>query len=134
MSYSNKYRVFQGELIIYEDKTDNVLWKGKPLDVDVEKVSRIPDSEDMIVLLNWIKAESQHKKNLIRITPLGDIVWQVERPSIKQQGPSRDDIRGEVYTDITNIESDCVTAYAYSGYSDFIDIRNGKIIKSVFVK
>lgn len=89
MSYSNHFTILQGELIIFQGKTDNILWKGKPLDINIEKVLPIPNSKDFIVLLNWREAAFHRKKNLIRITPLGGIVWEVESPTIKQQGRLR---------------------------------------------
>ena len=135
MVASNTFSIVQGVLIIRSSSTGEILWKGKPYDINVDKIFPIPDSTDLIVLLDWNEAGGQNKRNLLRLDTLGNLIWEVELPPVKQlHGPDRDDKRGDVYTGITAIDDNVLKAYAWAGYSDHIDIHTGKILKSIFVK
>lgn len=134
MSILRAYEIKNGELIIRSTKSREVLWKGKPKGYDVTQVFPIEDSNDCIVLLEWLKSGLENQKNLIRLDPYGNIVWEVSDPPKKAApGPERG-IEIESYTGITGIEKFQLIAFAYSGFSDHIDIETGKLIKSEFVK
>ncbi len=125
------FSIDQGELVIRTSRNNELLWKGKPNGVDVELALPIPNTDDLIVLLNWLKAAEQSKKNLLRLGSMGDVIWEVDSPPKKTPpGPDRD---LDVYTGVI-IKDEIVIAYAFSGYSDQIDIQTGKIIKWEFVK
>jgi hypothetical protein len=130
----NTFSVVNGELEIRSFSTGNLLWKGRPNDLDVQIVLPIPKTEDYIVILDWRKAGIQYnKKNLLRLTPFGDILWEVESPSkIEQYGIVRPDL--EIYTGIISLKNNKIEAYCFSGFTDEIDLDSGKITKSVFVK
>ena len=131
MDAPNTFSIVQGELVIRSSSTDEILWKGKLYGIEVEKVLPLFASEDMIVLLSWRGAITIKKKNLLRINSMGNIVWVVDSPPIKNSpGPDRD---FEVYSDVEIID-DTLIAFAMKGYSDHIDIHTGKILKSIFVK
>lgn len=125
------FSIDQGELVIRRSQNNEVLWQGKPNGVDVDIVLPIPNTDDAIVLLNWLKAADQNKKNLLRLNSHGNVVWEVDSaPKKTPPGPDRD---MDVYTSMI-IKNNIVIAYAFSGYSDEIDIQTGKIIKWEFVK
>ena len=125
------HSIEQGNLVIKSSYYSVVLWKGKPNGIDVELALPISNSEDLIVLLYWLKAADQKKKNLLRLSPHGNVVWEVDSaPKKTPPGPDRD---MDVYTSVI-IKDNIVIAYAFSGYSDHIDIQTGKIIKWIFVK
>ena len=131
----NTFSIIQGELVIRVSSTGEILWKGKPYGINVDYVFTIPDSTDILVLLDWGANYTLGKNNLLRLDVLGNVIWVVGSPPIKSPpGPDRDDKNMQVYTGITAIDVNFVVAFAYSGYSDVIDIHTGKILKSIFVK
>ena len=135
MVTKNTFSIIKGELVIRLSSTGEILWKGKPNGIDVDYVFTIPDSTDILVILDGGAAYKQGKKNLLRFDLQGNVIWEVESPPEKNlYGPDRDDKSMEVYTDISAIDVNFVEAFAYSGYSDVIDIHTGKILKSTFVK
>jgi hypothetical protein len=72
------YSIDLGDLVIRASRDNAILWKGKPNGVDVELALSIPNSEDLIVLLDWLKAADKNIKNLLRLDPHGNVVWEVE--------------------------------------------------------
>lgn len=134
MTLSCAYEMRNGELIIRSTKNREVLWKGKPKGYAVTQVFPIEGSNDCIVLLEWLKTGLDNQNNLLRLDPYGNIVWEVGVPPKKTTpGPERG-IEIESYTGITSIEKFQLIAFAYSGFSDHIDIETGYIFKSEFVK
>ena len=134
MTFSCVFEIKDGELIVTSTLTEEVLWKGKPKGYHVAQVLPIEGSNDCIVLLEWLKSGLENQKNLIRLDPYGNIVWEVGDPPKKAApGPERG-LEIESYTGITGIEKIQLIAFAYSGFSDHIDIETGAIIKSEFVK
>lgn len=134
MTFLCAYEVKNGELIVRSTKNGEIFWKGKPKGYDVTQVISIEGSNDCIVLLEWRKTALENQKNLLRLNPHGNIVWEVGDPPKKvAYGPERG-IEIESYTGITSIEKSQLNAFAYFGFSDHIDIETGAIIKSEFVK
>ena len=128
------FEIKNGELIIRSTMNREVLWKGKPKGYDVTQVLPVEGSNDCIALLEWLKSGLENQRNLLRLDPHGNIVWEVGDPPKKvAPGPERG-IEIESYTGITSIEKFQLIAFAYSGFSDHIDIETGTIIKSEFVK
>lgn len=134
MTLRHLYKIINGELSAISATTGEVLWKGKPKGYNVINVFGIDGSNDIIVLLEWLKSGLENQKNLQRLDPHGNIVWEVGDPPKKvPPGPERG-IETESYTGITRIERTQLIAYAYSGFSDTIDIETGTIIGSEFVR
>lgn len=134
MTLLRAYEIKNGELTVRSTKNGEVLWKGKPKGYVVTQVLSIEGSNDCIVLLEWRKTGLENQRNLLRLDSHGNIVWEVGDPPKKvTPGPERG-IEIESYTGITSIEKFQLIAYAYSGFSDHIDIETGAIIKSEFVK
>ncbi|MEA5078539.1 MAG: hypothetical protein VB013_08205 [Anaerolineaceae bacterium] len=123
-----------GEIEIRTNENE-LLWVGKPLSISVNQIISIPSSTDFIVLLNGLEANEKRITNLIRLTCLGIIVWQVEFPKSNYRlirTPKIDDV--DIYTGVSRIENGLVYAYSCLGYSDRIDLITGKILSSDFVK
>jgi len=133
MTSTKTYEIINGELLIRSQENGEVLWKGKPKGYDVAVVLPIEDSDDYIVLLEWLKSGLENQKNLLRLDLYGNIVWEVGDPPKGVPGPERGP-EIESYTGITGIEKYQLIAYAYSGFSDHIDIETGTIVGSEFVK
>ncbi len=124
--------IISGEIISKSTHTGEEMWRGKPLDIYVVKILPIPGSEEFIVLLRYIEAWEKKRKNLLRITPIGKIIWEVGSPVEKKYfGLTRESLE---YYSGASIEGNVVIAYATSGFSDQVDIETGKILHSEFVK
>lgn len=133
MTPTNTYEIVNGELRISSQVTGKVLWEGKPKGYDVTAVLPIEGLNDYIVLLEWLKSGLENQKNLVRLDPYGNIVWEVG-------DPPRDVFVGlergqepESYTQIM-IENSQLIASSYSGFADYINIETGFIFKTEFVK
>jgi hypothetical protein len=130
MSYS--YSIVRGEIVIQSTETGQVLWAGKPYGIQVDIVLPVPEKENWIVLLNWEQAMWQKKKNIICLNLFGNIVWEVEHATIEQFGVARNEV--EIYTGMRINKEGDLMGYSWSGYSDQIDMKTGKIVKSDWVK
>jgi hypothetical protein len=126
------YTINQGELVIRSIETGQVLWTGKPNGIQVDKVIPVPERDHCIVLLNWELAMWQKKKNIISLDASGNFAWEIEHATIEQFGVLRND--HEIYTDMKINKEGYLQAYSWSGYSDQIDVRTGKIVQSDWVK
>jgi hypothetical protein len=121
-----------GELIISSQISGGDVYAGRVYGVDVIKVLIIPNTQDGIVLLDYLQALDLKKSNLIRIDEIGKIQWVVGPPEKQgSNGLPRDDIIS--YTDFY-FQKDLLFAYDYSGFSDQINIETGSINNSKFVK
>ena len=100
MTPTSTYKIINGELLVRSQETGKVLWKGKPKGYDVTVVLPIEGSNGCIVLLEWLKSGLENQKNLLRLDPLGNIVWEVGDPPKKVfPGPERGQ-ESESYTQI----------------------------------
>jgi len=133
MTSISTYEIVNGELIIRSKETGEIMWRGKPKGYEVAVVLPIEQSDDYIVLLEWLKSGLENQKNLLRLEPSGNIVWEVgDPPKDSYSGPERGQ-ESESYTQIM-VENPQLIASSYSGYADFIDVETGYIYKSEFVK
>jgi hypothetical protein len=130
MIYS--YSIIQGELAIRSNRTGQVIWSGKPYDIDVVIVIPVPERDHCVVLLNWEQAMWQKQKNIICLDVFGNIVWEVEHATIEQFGVTRNEF--EIYTGMKVKKAGYLQAYSWSGYSDQIDMKTGKFFQSDWVK
>jgi hypothetical protein len=133
MSPDYQVSLVSGKLICRSNLTNEVIWEGKPHKMSVTTILAIPESEDVIVLLDYKEAWRKKKKNLLRISPVGNVVWEVGVTNRNVLfGEEREEI--ESYTGLNGIEGLSVRAFTFSGFSDQINIETGEVIKSVFVK
>jgi hypothetical protein len=117
---------------VFATEMGDLLWEGKPLEISVKSLYRIPYSMDFIVLLNWDEAIEKKQRNLLRFSCFGKVIWIVEKPKVEfrfMQTPGID-----IYTGITGFEEGLVHAFSCLGYSDRIDLAEGRIISTEFVK
>lgn len=130
---TSTHEIVNGELWISSQMTGKVLWKGKPKGYDVTAVLPIEGLNDYIVLLEWLKSGLENQKNLLRLDPYGNIVWEVGDPPKKVFHGLQRGQESESYTQIM-IENSQLIASSYSGFADYINIETGYIFKSEFVK
>ena len=122
-------------IALFATERGELLWEGKPFDISVKSLYRIPSSMDFIVLLNWDEAIERKQRNLLRFSCLGKVIWIVEKPKSDFRLIRTSIIDAiDVYTGISRIEKGLVFAYSCLGYSDHIDIESGRIISTEFVK
>ncbi len=133
MTLSCVFEIKNGELIVTSTLTEEVFWKGKPKGYDVVQVLPIEGSNDCIVLLEWLKSGLENQKNLIRLDPYGNIVWEVGNPPKGFVYGLERGIETESYTQIM-YENYQLIASSYSGFADYINVETGQIYKSEFVK
>lgn len=133
MTLSCVFEIKNGELIVKSKLTEEAFWKGKPKGYDVAQVLPIEGSNDCIVLLEWLKSGLENQKNLIRLEPFGNIVWEVGDPPKEVFAGLERGQDSESYTQIM-IEKSNLIASSYSGFADYINIGTGHVIKSEFVK
>lgn len=123
-----------GKLTFVADN-QGILWSGKPLGISVDAVFVMSTCTDFLVILNPNECIGKKVQNLARIRCNGEIVWVAERPDLRFR-PMKTTYRGndDVYTAITSVSDEQISAYSFIGYSDQIDLATGKIIGSEFVK
>jgi hypothetical protein len=126
------YIIKNGELLICTNKSGGDIYVGQVNGIKVEEVLKIPDTQDCIVLLNYLQAHVKQKSNILRIDETGKIKWEVGSP---QKQDSKQLIRDEIgsYTGFF-IRNGLLFAYDYSGFSDQIDMKTGLVLHSEFVK
>jgi len=124
------YLIRDHELLVVENTSGKLAWKGKPNGLEVELAIPVPTSDDCIVLLNWKRAKSQSVKNLLRCGPDGKIKWEVSSP--KKELPDVD--RSNDVYDLININKSMIEANSLLSFLDYIDLESGNILHSSFLK
>jgi len=84
----------------------------------------IPASRDTIVLLDWTSDEARHGRNLVRITPEGQVVWRATPP---ENGTLDSFVAVEW-------EGAVLTASTWSCYRVTVDVDSGAITVLYFTK
>ncbi len=118
---SLKYSSKGGELIIEDEATSSIVWRGKPEGYSVAKV--IPIEDECIVLLDPLSGPNRFK-NLIRCRSDGSTVWIAELPDAT--GP-------DTFTSVDLTDSR-LEASAWSGFKVSIDSKTGRIVAAEFTK
>jgi hypothetical protein len=123
-----------GKLTFVADN-HRLLWSGKPLGITVDAVFVMSTCTDFLVILNPKECIEKKVQNLARIKCNREIVWVAEKPDSKFR-PMKTSFgeNDDVYTGITSISDEQISAYSFIGYSDQIDLATGKIVGSEFVK
>ena len=133
------------------ERSGVVLWRGRPLDRDVERVLVVPESNDAVVLLERAVAaadrlgharrEPAKDANLVRLGPQGQMLWQAMLPSPRVLGIVHEErFGGASLTD----GQDCwvsvewrrgrLTAFSWSCFDCDLDVDTGEIQRAVFTK
>lgn len=133
MTLPTSFKIVNRELSINSNVTGKVIWKGKPKGYDVTAVLPIDGEDEYIVLVDWLKSGLENQKNLLRLDPYGNIVWEVGDPQIQSVFGLQRGQEVESYTQIL-IKNSQLIATSYSCFVDYIDTETGCIIKSEFVK
>lgn len=111
-----------GDLLVVDATSEQLVWRGYPEGRPVKKVSQLPDLTGCIVLVEW-GGVSKHDPTLWRYSHDEGVVWQAELP---QSGP-------DSYLDF-QLENGELYAGSWSGYRAKIDLDSGRIIGRAFVK
>jgi hypothetical protein len=122
----------QGELFMKSSSSGDIVWKGKIEGLDFKEIKKIPGSEDFIVLLDWRAAIDHSTPNVYRINHKGMIIWKIGEPqNVNPNQPARRGVG--VYSSI-ELQANQLTGFDMNGFIDTIDIKNGSILNTVFVK
>lgn len=118
------YITSSGELVILESHTGKELWKGMPEGVPVSKAIPLPNTDDVIVLLEFSHHPRRSFSNLIRMRPDGSITWHAELPKAAAN---------DAYVDI-ELRDGSLVAWSWSGYKAIIAPDSGSIIQKTVTK
>ncbi len=119
-----------GSLIIMDNLNNQKTWQGRFFELDVMSIMHLPQSNDVIVLLDWKMAERKSTRNLLRCSIKGEVVWAVGPPIDSLKGFVR---RNDVYTSV-KYEDEILKATSVESFLDYINAETGEVIKSVFLK
>jgi hypothetical protein len=120
------YAVENGELVVR--KGEAVRYRGRPSGYPAEKVGRIPNSSDAILLLRyWTEKTPDHFPNLLRVGPDGAVRWSASPP---EHEPGAQD----AWVAFELAESGALLANSWSAFRCTIDVESGGIISRVFTK
>ncbi len=117
-----RYELNDGDVVV-KDEVDRVIWKGKPDGFPATAIVPLPNSDDAIVLLDYM-AGPKNFANLFRITPDGRVVWRAAPPESSTS---------DAYVEV-RWRGDTFLANSWSGYLVQIDLETGKPSSSEFVK
>ena len=118
------FTVLNGELVVADVRSGQILWHGTPDGLPVRSVLPVPNSEECIVLLDYAQGPARDFENVIRCRSDGSVVWRAELPV-----PASND----AYTAVQWADQG-LTAYSWSGFSAVLDPATGHIITRTFVK
>lgn len=128
------YVIKDGILYSYLENSEKVIWAGKFKEIDVVSFLKMPNSDDCIIILRWIHSSNKPgTKNAMRVTPFGEIVWEIDLPNEYKNifGINRED---DIYVRIYKIFDTKVLINSYSGFLDDVDLETGKVVDTKFVK
>lgn len=115
------FSIVGGSLQVWDGAS--LRWVGKPRGLEVLEIRRVPDADDVLVLLepgNGWKAV----RNIIRFSHLGEVLWEGELP--QQSG-------ADCFTTLQISDGD-VIANTWSGNRVRLDLDDGHLIESAFTK
>jgi outer membrane protein assembly factor BamB len=117
------YSVNEKKLQIKDTHTQELTWEGEPDGFSVLAILPIPETDDCIVLLNFYNNTSR-MKNVVRCKPDGAIAWRCKLPSSNGF---------DAYTSIVWTDRG-LEAYSWSGFVVVLNINDGSVMSSMFVK
>ena len=118
------YVTSSGELVILESHPCTEIWRGMPEGVPVSKAISAPNTNDIIVLLEYSHNPKHSFNNLIRIGPDGSIIWYAELPKTAAN---------DAYVEM-ELRENSLLAWSWSGYKAVIDLNSGNIVQKAFTK
>lgn len=116
------YSVTNGAVLVVDARNGNPLWHGEIDEVPAVRALGIPNSEDAIVLLDYM-AKRGAFANLVRIGPDGAVRWRAQLPT---SDPSDAYVNFEL--------NGRLSANSWTGHRVVLDIATGEIKESDFVK
>lgn len=127
------YVIELGNLKSFLKGSESMLWSGRPKGIDVIDFVKIPKSDDCVVLLDWTRSSLLQINNVFRLTPFGEIIWEIFLPDKYKNvfGINRD---YDAYTRIYEISESFVSINSMSGFLDKVNANTGEVVDSAFVK
>ncbi len=109
--------------VVAKGESGRILWTGKPDGYPAKAVLPLPESEDAVVLLDYM-AGPKVFANLVRISPTGEVVWRSDPPETSMPDAwVQCEWRGnDLYVN------------SWSGYRVKLDLATGRPRTSEFVK
>ena len=116
-----KYSLEAGELVVQNETTGTIDWKGRPEGCSVTKI--IPIGNECVVLLdpssgpNWLS-------NLVMCRADGSVVWRAKLPSATGR---------DLFT-WAELTEKGLQAFAWSGFTISVEVETGHTITTEFTK
>jgi hypothetical protein len=118
------FKVNNGELTAFDSTTGEVLWRGNPESMSVQRAEPIADTEDALVLLDYAdKSAPNHFENLLRCNSVGSVIWRSELPTSSADAYTEFECRGEE-----------LWAFSWSGFVVNLSLLTGKVLSKLFTK
>jgi hypothetical protein len=126
---------FEIGIFMNSSLTNGIEWCGDPYDgVSIINIIKIPNSNDVIVLLDNFESYKKNYRNLFRLSTDGRIIWEA-KPPLKINRLYETGIKSpDLYVSVTEISEKCIFATSSTTYSDQIDLETGNINDSKWVK
>lgn len=120
-----EYEIHDGELRIRDTQSGRIVWQGRPLGLTVWKLVRLPETDDVVVLLHWPVEHTEGAcENVARLRPDGSVVWRARvLPSERDR-----------YSGIWINEGRLFAYGAMSGYDVELDPMTGNILSKTWAK
>jgi len=109
----------QINLLIEDCVNQTCLWKGNFDNALIQKILPIPGSDECLILLDY---NNSMQKNLIKVDPFGNIIWQAEAPGTY-----------DFYLDM-NISEKGIEAITWNGINVLLEAKSGKYTIRKFLK
>lgn len=109
-------------LRIEDPATGALIWEGQPDGCSVLKVAALPNSDDALILLDWMAAPARDG-NLRRYSPELRLIWKAVAPQSSH----------DCYVSF-RLEDAVLIADSWSGYKVVIDQATGSILERAFTK
>lgn len=113
-----------GNLIICDAESGSILWRGMPDGQRVQSASKLEETDDVIVLLDFASKTAPYRfSNLLRCRKDGSVVWRADLP-----------VSGaDAYTEFEWRNSKLL-AFSWSGFTVEVDVSSGSIKEKIFTK
>jgi hypothetical protein len=113
------YSTHDGELVVTDPDSGQVLWQGLIQAMPISKIAPVPGAADAIVLLDYDKQPPggfpEYGWNIVRVSPEGRLVWQARTP--KEHGH-------DFWWDF-KLQGRQLTAWSFSSFEVVINLETG---------
>jgi hypothetical protein len=124
--------VIDGDLVI--TRSGQIIWRGRPRGLAVVDAFRLEGTEDFLVLLERGQRKEPKLHNVVRCGTDGSVMLEADLPQGEGFLPDLPwDELPDAYARIWR-DKGAVGATSWSGYSVYLDINSGRILRQVFVK